>query len=96
MRTLAQYSNVQCKISGMVTEADMRSWTVPDFTPYLDAVTGMFGMDRIMYGSDWPVCLAAGSYQSVMTIVKEYFAGFSAHEQQLFFGQNAAAFYHLT
>jgi L-fuconolactonase len=96
MMAIAQYPNVHCKISGMVTEADMRNWQQADFEPYLDVVTECFGINRIMYGSDWPVCLAAGSYESIMGIVKKYFAGFSTHEQQLFFGKNAAAFYHLT
>ena len=96
MEAIAQYPNVHCKISGMVTEADMRNWKQADFTPYLDVVTAAFGINRIMYGSDWPVCLAAGSYTAVMGIVKEYFAAFSANEQQIFFSKNASAFYHLT
>ena len=95
MIAIAQYPNVHCKISGMVTEADMRNWKQPDFTPYLDVVTEAFGINRIMYGSDWPVCLAAGSYNAVMGIVKEYFASFSADERQSFFNKNASAFYHL-
>jgi L-fuconolactonase len=95
MEAIAQYSNVHCKISGMVTEADMRNWKETDFTPYLDAVVKAFGVNRIMYGSDWPVCLAAGSYQSVVNIVKKYFADFSIDDQQSFFGKNASAFYHL-
>ena len=96
MAAIAACPNVYCKISGMVTEANMRKWKQPDFEPYLDAVTELFGINRIMYGSDWPVCLAAGSYESVINIVKKYFAAFSDHEQQLFFGRNAATFYHLT
>ena len=95
MIAIAQYPNVHCKISGMVTEADMRNWKQPDFAPYLDVVTEAFGINRIMYGSDWPVCLAAGSYNAVMGIVKKYFAAFSASEQQSFFSKNASAFYHL-
>ena len=96
MLSIAQYPNVHCKISGMVTEADMRNWKQADFTPYLDAVMEAFGINRVMFGSDWPVCLAAGSYKAVAGIVKNYFAGFSAEEQQLFFSKNASAFYHLT
>jgi L-fuconolactonase len=96
MLSVASHPNVHCKISGMVTEADMRKWKPADFEPYLDVVTGCFGVHRLMYGSDWPVCLAAGAYESVIGIVKKYFAGFSDHEQQLLFGKNAAAFYHLT
>lgn len=92
---IAAFQNVYCKISGLVTEADMRNWKPADFTPYLDVVTETFGINRIMYGSDWPVCLAAGSYTAVMNIVKDYFAAFSINEQQSFFGKNASAFYHL-
>ena len=95
MAALASHPNVHCKISGMVTEADMRNWKPADCTPYLDAVTEIFGINRLLYGSDWPVCLAAGSYTAVMDIVKNYFAVFTVNEQQLFFGRNASAFYHL-
>ena len=95
MELLAQCDNVQCKISGMVTEADYQHWKPTDFTPYLDVVVNTFGTKRIMYGSDWPVCLAAASYEKVLGIVKEYFSFFSVTEQQDFFGNNAARFYHL-
>jgi L-fuconolactonase len=95
IKALAVYPNVYCKISGMVTEGNMRNWKLSDFTPYLDVVTEAFGINRIVYGSDWPVCLAAGSYSSVINIVKNYFSSFSVEEQQLFFGKNAKAFYHL-
>jgi L-fuconolactonase len=93
--TLAQYPNVYCKISGMVTEADFGTWKPEDFTPYLDVVVGAFGISRIMYGSDWPVCLVAASYTQMMHIVKDYFAAFSKEEQALFFGGNAVRFYRL-
>ena len=96
IRAIAQFPNTHCKISGMVTEADMRNWKPADFTPYLDVVTEAFGINRIMYGSDWPVCLAAGSYKKVIGIVKNYFSSFSLNEQQAFFSKNAQAFYHLT
>lgn len=96
MALMAQYPNVLCKISGMVTEANMQHWKEADFTPYLDAVTECFGVNRLMYGSDWPVCLCAGSYQQVLGIVQNYFAGFSADEQQAVFAGNAASFYQLT
>ncbi|MEO5683160.1 MAG: amidohydrolase family protein [Chitinophagaceae bacterium] len=95
IKAIAQYPNVYCKISGMVTEADMRNWNETDFAPYLDVVTTAFGINRIMYGSDWPVCLAAGSYEEVIGIVRKYFASFSAEEQQKVFSKNAAAFYQL-
>jgi L-fuconolactonase len=96
MRDMAALPNVYCKISGMVTEADMRNWKKADFRPYLDATVESFGIDRIMYGSDWPVCLAGGSYADTMDIVKDYFCGFSFDEQQKFFKLNAMSFYNIS
>ncbi len=95
MTHLATYENVYCKISGMVTEADRAHWTLADFRPYLDVVVEGFGIHRIMYGSDWPVCLVAGSYERMLGIVEDYFSAFSPHEQDLFFGGNAVKFYKL-
>ena len=92
---VAQYENVYCKISGMVTEANWRSWEEKDFIPYLDVVVNAFGMDRIMFGSDWPVCLLAAGYKDVVHIVKDYFSSFSQGAQDKFFGQNAIKFYNL-
>ncbi|MGY0038424.1 amidohydrolase family protein [Pedobacter sp. NJ-S-72] len=92
---VALHENVSCKISGLVTEADLKTWTKSDFVPYLDVVVNAFGTDRIMYGSDWPVCLAAGNYTEVLQLVKTYFSSFSTFEQELFFGANAIAFYRL-
>jgi L-fuconolactonase len=92
---VAKHQNVWCKISGMVTEADWKSWKQQDFVPYLDAIVEAFGTRRIMYGSDWPVCLLAASYENVLGIVEQYFAGFSENERQLFFGGNAIQFYNL-
>ena len=94
IESVARYENVYCKISGMVTEAG-RNWKREDFTPYLDIVVNAFGAKRIMYGSDWPVCLVAGNYEDQLDIVKEYFSSFSQHEQELFFGLNAIQFYQL-
>jgi L-fuconolactonase len=92
---LASHDNVYCKISGMVTEADWKNWKYDDFTPYMDIILNYFGIKRIMYGSDWPMCLVAASYDDVMQIVRDYFVSFSASEQQLFFGENAKSFYQL-
>ncbi|HEY0176220.1 MAG TPA: amidohydrolase family protein [Pedobacter sp.] len=92
---VAQYENVYCKVSGMVTEADLQNWKEEDFRPYLDVVTAAFGMNRLMYGSDWPVCLAAGNYTRVINMVRSYFQSFTENEQQAFFGDNAIRFYHL-
>jgi len=95
LEEVSKYENVFCKVSGMVTEADLKNWKNEDLAPYLDVVVKAFGTHRIMYGSDWPVCLAAGSYTEVVNSVRSYFQSFSVHEQQLFFGGNAAEFYHL-
>jgi L-fuconolactonase len=92
---LARYDNVLCKISGMVTEADWKNWKKEDFTPFMDVVVKAFGPNRIMYGSDWPVCTVAGSYDQVFGIVRDYFSSFSKAEQQMFFGGNAIKFYNL-
>lgn len=92
---VALQDNVFCKISGMVTEADLKNWKTADFIPYLDVVVKAFGTERVMYGSDWPVCLAAGSYAAVFKLVKDYFNGFSEQEQELFFNGNATGFYRL-
>ena len=75
--TLAKAPNVYCKASGMVTEADLKQWKLSDFQPYLDVVFEAFGIDRIMYGSDWPVCLLAAEYQEQLNIVQDYIKTFS-------------------
>jgi L-fuconolactonase len=95
IQSIAQCKNVHCKISGMVTEADYKLWKQDNFTPYLDAVVNAFGTNRILFGSDWPVCLVAASYKNMLQIVKDYFASFSITEQDDFFGNNATAFYQL-
>jgi len=95
MRALASYKNVYCKISGMVTEADWHHWNIKDFFPYLDIIVQTFGTKRIMFGSDWPVCLVAASYEQMMAIVQEYFSSFSENEQNDFFANNAIKFYNL-
>jgi L-fuconolactonase len=94
-QALAAHKNVWCKVSGMVTEADWLNWKKDDFTPYLDVVTDAFGMDRLMFGSDWPVCLVAASYKEMLSIVSDYFSRFSIPEQEQFFGGNAIQFYQL-
>lgn len=93
MRELAQAPNVVCKISGMVTEARRDGWKADDFTPYLDAVFDAFGARRLMFGSDWPVCLLAGSYAQVFAIVADYIARLSADEKQAVLDETARAFY---
>jgi L-fuconolactonase len=93
---VAEHENVYCKISGMVTEADWQNWKKEDFTPYLDVVIEAFGTDRVMYGSDWPVCLVAATYEQMKSIVDDRFSSFSKDEQEKFFGKNAINFYGLT
>ncbi|MFT2011282.1 amidohydrolase family protein [Pontibacter sp. 13R65] len=95
MQAVAQHEQVFCKISGMVTEADWKNWKKEDFRPYLDTVVEAFGPNRIMYGSDWPVCLVAGAYEEMLGIVQDYFASYSKEEQAAFFGGNATTFYQL-
>ena len=95
MIQIASFKNVYCKISGLVTDADWRGWRKEDFKVYLDIVVEAFGTDRIMYGSDWPVCQLAATYEEQLDIVKEYFSSFSQIEQEQFFGGNAVRFYHL-
>ena len=95
LRRLAQHQNVYCKISGMVTEADWQHWNQAHFTPYLDVVTEAFGTHRLVYGSDWPVCLLAATYQQQLGIVQKYFQTFSESEQAQIFGGNAQQFYQL-
>jgi len=93
--SVAAHENVVCKISGMVTEADWKNWKAEDFTPYLDVIVAAFGTDRIMYGSDWPVCLVAADYAKTKQIVDDYFSQFSADEQAAFYGKTASEFYKL-
>ncbi len=87
--------NVYCKVSGMVTEADWKGWRYTDFTPVLDTITEVFGSDRMMYGSDWPVCILAGSYKNVLDIVKTYAADWTVTEKENIFYKNAIQFYNL-
>lgn len=95
MRRMAALPNVHCKLSGMVTEADWRRWRPSDFEPYLDVVFECFGSDRLMFGSDWPVCLLAGSYCQVKKIIADYTQALPQYEKDKIFGLNATRFYGL-
>ena len=95
IRAIARHDNVCCKVSGMVTEAVRRGWKRDDFTPYLDVVLEAFGPERLMFGSDWPVCLLAGEYADVAAIPRDYFSRLSTTEQQMIWGDTAAGFYGL-
>jgi L-fuconolactonase len=95
MRKIAAFPNVHCKTSGLITEADWNHWKIDDFTYCLDVVVESFGIDRLMFGSDWPVCLLAGTYKDVCAIIEQYFDGFSENEKQKLWGANASHFYNL-
>lgn len=95
IRQLAQHPNVACKVSGMITEANWKTWKHADFTPYLDTVFDAFGPNRVMYGSDWPVCLLAGSYREVFDLAAAYCRRLSPCEQDAVFGGTAVRFYRL-
>ena len=90
---LSQFKNLYCKVSGMVTEADWNNWKDEDFTSYLDVVFNAFGADRVMFGSDWPVCNVAGGYKKMHGLVSTYIGKLSDIEQLKFWGLNAIEFY---
>ena len=77
----------------MLTEADHRHWQAGQFRPYLDTVFEAFGPARLMYGSDWPVCLFAGSYDQAFRLVDDYARGLTEAERASLFGDNCARFY---
>jgi L-fuconolactonase len=95
MMKVAAMEHVSCKISGMVTEAGWKTWKKADFRKYMDIVVEAFGPKRIMFGSDWPVCLLAAEYAQVLEICEDYFSSFSTEEKEDFFGGNAIRFYQL-
>lgn len=93
---LARFPNLNCKLSGMITEADHAHWTVNDLRPYVDHVVDCFGFDRVMFGSDWPVCLQAGSYDRVIGVLEEILSPrLNEAASRKVFGENAARFYKL-
>jgi L-fuconolactonase len=95
LRALADFPNVFCKLSGMVTEAKWNDWRPDDFHRYLDVVLDAFGPGRVMIGSDWPVCTLSGDYGAVMNIVIEYLQRLSTTEQAAILGDNCARFYQI-
>lgn len=95
IKALAECPNVSCKLSGMVTETTNFEWAKEDFYPFLGVVLAAFGVNRVMYGSDWPVCLLAADYQEQIGIVESYISTFSQSEQDKIMGDNAIAFYNL-
>jgi len=95
LRELAQRPNVYCKISGMVTEADWKTWSPADLAPYFDAALEAFSPRRLMFASDWPVCLLASSYARWVQTVRQWAAPLSAAEQQRLFAATAIEAYGL-
>ena len=92
---IARHPNVYCKLSGLIAEADHQHWQPADLKPYIEHVLRVFGPERVMFGSDWPVCLLAGSYERVVEAVEHNLERLSASERQQVFGATAEEFYRL-
>jgi L-fucono-1,5-lactonase len=95
MAPFSELGNVSCKLSGMVTEADWAGWRSDDLLPYVRRVVGWFGEDRLMFGSDWPVCLLAGSYARVFDALLHALGDVSPRTKEKILGGNALRFYRL-
>jgi L-fuconolactonase len=95
IQRIAQNPNVYCKLSGYVTEADLANWKYEDFVPYFDVIFEAFGAYRVLFGSDWPVCLLATEYEEVLNIVNRYINELNLDEKQAILGGNASRFYNL-
>ena len=95
MSALAQCANVSAKLSGLVTEAGWSNWTADDVRPYVDHALSAFGPERLVFGSDWPVCTLAASYRQVVELAEQLIDGLSAGEQAACMGGNAAKVYSL-
>jgi L-fuconolactonase len=95
MQELAKEDNVFCKLSGMVTEANWNSWKQEDFVPYMETLLEIFGPNRLLFGSDWPVFTVAAKYEQVLGIVINFISFLSPAEQAHIMGQNAIDFYNL-
>jgi L-fuconolactonase len=95
MTELAMLPNVACKLSGMVAEADPAAWSPQQFVPYVDHVINAFGIDRVMFGSDWPVCLVTASYEETLAATHESLPALTEGERARVFGDNAVSLYRL-
>ena len=95
IRELAKFPNVCSKLSGMVTEADWQNWRPEDLKPYLDIALDNFGPERLMIGSDWPVCTVAASYKQTMSVVLDYLYKYPVNVQDAVLGGNAQRFWKL-
>ena len=95
LKPFAATPNVWCKLSGLVTESNWMSWRIEDFIPYIDKALEYFGPQRVMFGSDWPVCLLAASYGQVLEIANTLLADLGDEERELIFSRNASQFYRI-
>ena len=95
IETLARHGNVCCKLSGLVTEVAWRQWKPADFTPVLDIALAAFGPDRLMFGSDWPVCLLSGEYAEVVGIIDDFISTLTPAEQSLIWADTACRVYRI-
>jgi L-fuconolactonase len=95
IKQLSTHKNVYCKLSGMVTETINFKFKEDDFKPYIDVIFKAFGPDRIMFGSDWPVCLLAANYDKVLRIVNDYLENQSIEVKNNILGKNAIKIYNL-
>src|SRR5258706_4623744 len=95
MKRLASLENVFCKLSGFTTEANWNTWKAEDIMPYFDFVLENFGTRRMLYGSDWPVCLVSATYKSQLNLIQDFISTLSASEKDLIMGGNAIDFYNL-
>ena len=96
IQQLSSFPNVYCKISGLATEADWTGWRLDHFTQYIAHVIACFGKNRICFGSDWPVCLLAASYEDSIQIVQDKLSDFTREELAAFWGGTASKFYKLS
>jgi L-fuconolactonase len=93
---ISSHPNIYCKLSGMVTEAHLKRWNSEEFVPYVHHIIDAFGVERVMYGSDWPVCLLAASYEGVYNLLNDTLPNYvSREDKELIFGKNALRFYKL-
>lgn len=93
LETVSKLPNVWCKLSGMITLAKLKEWSFSDLTPYVNHVTKVFGYDRVMFGSDWPVCTLSGSYQDVVEALRGALGPLTEQEADKVWGGNASLFY---
>ena len=95
IRVLSQHPRTFCKLSGLITEADWKKWRYEDLSPYLEIAGEYFGVDRLCFGSDWPVCLLAGSYGKVTEIITRFLQQVEPADRDKIWGANAANFYQI-